>query len=317
MLQRSCWRCGWPTSCGTGPASPSKFASRRTAVHCAASGNLQVRDALRAEEGQHAAAAAVGLPVVKHALSAGEAHTCIADTMHRVWHSRARVRATETRKRRTHRVLACVRQSHQHRALLDDEPLVAAQAQASSAVAAGPARHEDTSRRCGAAGAVVHRLLDRARAADLVSISRGKAGKEFAALWAVYTGPIKAFAGQAKRPDLAVCVASGVVDICVDVVVAFAAAGLEGLRDANPGMLCVALGYLSVCGTQPGCETKIRSAATAIAFCLENSLDFMEKLSVTTGSMAAKVCCSVFGRDEGGSEFAFTRHHIDIIRAQV
>ena len=177
MLQRSCWRCGWPTSCGTGPASPSKFASRRTAVHCAASGNLQVRDALRAEEGQHAAAAAVGLPVVKHALSAGEAHTCIADTMHRVWHSRARVRATETRKRRTHRVLACVRQSHQHRALLDDEPLVAAQAQASSAVAAGPARHEDASRRCGAAGAVVHRLLDRARAADLVSISRGKAGR--------------------------------------------------------------------------------------------------------------------------------------------
>ena len=154
-------------------------------------------------------------------------------------------------------------------------------------------------------------------AADMVSISRGKAGRGFAALWAVYNGPIKAFAGQTERPDLAACVGSSLFDLCVEVVVAFAAAGLEGLRDTNHSMLCVALSLLARFGTQPGCESKIRSAATAIAFCLENSLDFMEKLSVTTGSMAAKVCCSVFGRDEGGSEFAFTRHHIDIIRAQV
>ena len=154
-------------------------------------------------------------------------------------------------------------------------------------------------------------------AADMVSISRGKAGRGFAALWAVYKGPIKAFAGQAERPDLAACIASGLFDNCAEFVVAFAAAGLEGLHDTDHSPLTVALALLATCRTHPGCESKIRGAATALGFCLENSLDFMEELGATTGTAAARVCCSVFGRDEGGSEFAFTRHHIDIIRAQV
>ena len=36
----------------------------------------------------------------------------------------------------------------------------------------------------------------------------------------------------------------------------------------------------------------------------------MEEVGLTTGAEAAKVCCSVFGRDEGESEFTFTPLHI-------
>ena len=153
-------------------------------------------------------------------------------------------------------------------------------------------------------------------AADLVSISRGKAGRGIMVLWSFCSGPIKAFAGQAERPDLAACVASGLFDICVEIVVAFAAAGLDGLRDTNHGILVMALVLLAKFGTQPGCEAKIRGAATALGFCLESSLDMMEEIGFTVGACAARVCCSVFGRDEGGSEFAFTQHHIDLLTTQ-
>ena len=150
-------------------------------------------------------------------------------------------------------------------------------------------------------------------AAEVVSsISRGKAGRGYVALAAVYSVP-RGFAGQAERPDLGAFVASGLFDICVEAVVAVAAVGLTGLLDTNHGVLPMTLGYLAKCGTQPGCEAKIRAAATALAFCLENSLDFVEDVGNTMGSFAAKVCCSVFGRDEGGSAFSFTQEVIDLL----
>ena len=145
-------------------------------------------------------------------------------------------------------------------------------------------------------------------AADVVSISRGKASSAPLSSPYVLT---RLFAGQAERPDLQAFVASSLFDICVEAVVAFAAAGREGLRDTNHTVLLLCLGYLAKCGTQPGCEAKIRGAATALVFCLENSLDFVEDVGNTTGSFAAKVCCSAFGRDEGGSEFSFTQQHVD------
>ena len=123
----------------------------------------------------------------------------------------------------------------------------------------------------------------------------------------------KLFAGQAERPDLAACVASGLFDICIEGVVAFAAAGDEGLHDTDHGALAYVLGWLSKMGSQPGSEAKIRGAASALAFCLENSLDCMEEIGSTTGAHAAKVCCRVFGRDESGSELTFTQQHVDIL----
>ena len=147
-------------------------------------------------------------------------------------------------------------------------------------------------------------------AADVVSISRGKAADT---LMNTTYSVLRLFAGQTERPDFAACVASGLFDICIEGVVAFAAAGVEGLRDTNHSVVLFLLGWLAKMGSQPGCGVKIRGAATALAFCLENSLDFMEELGFTSGAYAARVCCSVFGRDEGGSEFAFTQQHVDLL----
>jgi hypothetical protein len=148
--------------------------------------------------------------------------------------------------------------------------------------------------------------------ADAIRISRGKAGRGFAILVAPY-GITRLFSGQEKRADLDACVRSGMFDFCLDSVVAFAAAGVEGLQDTHHCMLATFLAFLAKMPGQPGCEDKIRSAASALAFCLAHSLDQAQELGSTSGGMAARVCCSVFGRDEGGSEFTFTPQHIELL----
>jgi hypothetical protein len=149
-------------------------------------------------------------------------------------------------------------------------------------------------------------------AADMVSISRGKGGNAHRAMITVFN-VTTFFAGQAERPDLAACIASGLFDICVEIVVAFAAAGVESLRDTDHIALWSALMILTSAGTQSGCEAKIRGTASALAFSLVHSLDFIEELGMTTSSVAARICCSVFGRDEGGSEFTFQQQHVDLL----
>ena len=121
------------------------------------------------------------------------------------------------------------------------------------------------------------------------------------------------YAGQQARPDLDACVSSGLFDLCVQMVAAFASAGVDGLQDTVHGGLQYALGFLSKCSSYPGCESKIRGVAPALAFCLEHSLDIMAELGYTTGASAARVCCAVFGKDEGGSEFTFTPLHIQLL----
>jgi len=148
--------------------------------------------------------------------------------------------------------------------------------------------------------------------ADALSISRGKAGRGYCVTSALYD-VTRIFAGQATRPDLDACVRSGLFEFCLDSIVAFAAAGVEGLEDTDHYMLILSLGFLPKTAGQPGCEAKIRGAASALAFSLEHSLDVVEELGWTTGAMAARVCCSVFGRDEGGSEFTFTAQQIALL----
>jgi hypothetical protein len=148
--------------------------------------------------------------------------------------------------------------------------------------------------------------------ADALSISRGKAGRAHSVTAALYD-LTRAFAGQATRPDLDACVRSGLFEFCLDSVVEFAAAGVEGLQDTDHCMSLVPLGFLPKMAGQPGCEAKIRGVASALAFSLEHSLDLLEELGWTTGAYAARVCCSVFGRDEGGSEFTFTAQQIALL----
>ena len=121
------------------------------------------------------------------------------------------------------------------------------------------------------------------------------------------------YAGQQARPDLDACVSSGLFDLCVQMVATIASAGVDGLQDTDHSVLFYALIFLAKCGSYPGCEPKIRGVAPALAFCLEHSLDFMAELGYTTGASAARVCCAVFGKDEGGSEFTFTPLHIQLL----
>jgi hypothetical protein len=48
-------------------------------------------------------------------------------------------------------------------------------------------------------------------------------------------------------------------------------------------------------------------------FSLAHDLDQIQEIGSTTGAFAARVCCSVFGRDEGGSEFTFTTQQIALL----
>lgn len=123
----------------------------------------------------------------------------------------------------------------------------------------------------------------------------------------------KCFAGKARRPDLSAFVASGLFDQCIEVVSCFATPGVFRPDGASPLAIYSALAYLRNCRVHPGCEAKIRSIGPALAFCLENNLDVAAQAGLTTQGCAASLCCGVFGRDEGGSEFSFTQQHIDIL----
>ena len=104
------------------------------------------------------------------------------------------------------------------------------------------------------------------------------------------TETCKAHSGEASRPDLAVCIASGLFDLCLEAITAVAAAGVDGLQDTHHGALCFLLTLVRTCRAQPGCERKIRSVADALAFCLMNDLDNMVDLGSTTAALAAQIC---------------------------
>ena len=148
--------------------------------------------------------------------------------------------------------------------------------------------------------------------ADAASISRGSA-RGASAILGTASNVSKTFAGQRTRVDLQACLSSGLFDICIEMIVAVASVGVGGLEDVDYSAIVCAFSIVMKCSGQPGCETKIRGIATALRFWLipEHDLELMRELGVTTGAYAAKICCSVFGRDEGDSEFSFTSVHID------
>ena len=170
-----------------------------------------------------------------------------------------------------------------------------------------------TALECGIFEIAVAQLMAIGSSVDWVSLSRGKAGRAGRFMYSLTTGVIKSFAGQAARPDLAACVSSGLFDMAVEAVAAFAAAGVDRLDDTDHFVVYAALTILRTCRAEAGCEAKIRSVAPALAFCLEHDMDIAVELGNTTQGSAAAVCCGVFGRDEGGSEFSFSQQHIDIL----
>ena len=128
----------------------------------------------------------------------------------------------------------------------------------------------------------------------------------------MFAGVQRAFAEQAARPDLAACVSSGLFDMAIEGLTAFTTAGVDRLGDTDHFALYMCLGIPRNCRAMPGCEAKIRSVATALAFCLENSLDTCKAIGYTAQASAVQVCCGTFGRDDGG-EFTFAQQHIDML----
>ena len=118
---------------------------------------------------------------------------------------------------------------------------------------------------------------------------------------------------QNKAVAKAAFVAAGLFDFCISIVEAFAEAGGEGTDGVHCYVLYAAIGRLREMWQEPGCIQKIRAIASPLSFCLEPAHDLvlMEQLGLSSGASAAKVCALVFGRDEGGSGFGFTRAQID------
>ena len=142
---------------------------------------------------------------------------------------------------------------------------------------------------CGMVELAVAHLHAIGSPADWISISRGKACRACHLLTSI-SDVAKCFAGQASRPDQAACVTSGLFDLCIEAVAAFAAAGAEGLRDAHHCLMFCALTVVRDTRAQPGCESKIRSVAGSLGFCLTNDLDYIQELGATTASVAAQIC---------------------------
>ena len=147
--------------------------------------------------------------------------------------------------------------------------------------------------------------------ADRLCISKGGGLTNYALL--ALSSAMTSLSGEQERPDQEALVASGVIDVCVDVCSAFAARGIEGLPDTHPGAAYMPLSMLSKATKLPGCEVKIRGVAKALGFCLEHSLEYISEMGMSSGSAATRICVGVFGRDEGGSEFTFTQQHIDAL----
>jgi hypothetical protein len=142
----------------------------------------------------------------------------------------------------------------------------------------------------GAVELAVEHLRAIGSPADWVSISRGKAGRAYRLLHTT-ADTCKQFAGEVSRPDLTACVASGLFDLCMEAITAFAASGVDGLQDTHHGALYImALSMVRVCRAQPGCEGKIRSVADALGFCLMNDLEVALAMGNTTTSLAAQIC---------------------------
>ncbi len=157
------------------------------------------------------------------------------------------------------------------------------------------------------------------RPAQWISISRGSVDA-IRILEAVNRGSRCPDDAKMKQTLHAACVSSGVYDLCIEAVVAFAEAGVDGLLNTNTPAICCSLSLLSACHAHPGCATKIRAGNVpqALAFCLEpeHSLVMCEPKGDSSGSLAAQVVCSAFGKDEADSVFRFTQTQVDHLVAR-
>ena len=114
----------------------------------------------------------------------------------------------------------------------------------------------------------------------------------------------KGFAGKTARPDLNAVVSSGMFELCVEAVEAFAARGEVGLANTHRGAIICAMANMRNCSGLRECEAQMRSPSmsSALVFCLEHPLVVSTALSFGTGTYAAMICESVCARQWSGAQ---------------
>jgi hypothetical protein len=106
-------------------------------------------------------------------------------------------------------------------------------------------------------------------------------------------------------------VSSGYFDECLATMAAFEQRGVEHLQDTSSTVLYNSISVMGKCAKVTGCEEKIRGVASALGFVQDHSLVFAAGIGVTTGASATQLICTLWGREEAGSAFAFTQAHVD------
>ena len=101
---------------------------------------------------------------------------------------------------------------------------------------------------------------------------------------------ISGFSGSEARPDLEALETSGLLDQLLSALNAFVQGGVHGLRTTDVGAVVYGLTILRKSVSRPAVSSLVRSAASAIAFAMEHSLDLCEELGYTTGGYAAALC---------------------------
>ena len=151
------------------------------------------------------------------------------------------------------------------------------------------------------------------RADDWISISRGQAGIGATVAFAAYD-VCKCFGGEeASRPYLASLMSSGLFDEGIAALEAFERSGASGLQDTDVSALSMALSVVRYGCRGPEGERKVRAAASALTYAINNNLDMLPSVGATSSSSAALIACIVFGRDESTETFRFTQEHTDVM----
>ena len=97
--------------------------------------------------------------------------------------------------------------------------------------------------------------------------------------------------GTQARPDLDACVSSGLFDLCVQMVAAFAAAGVDGLQGTEHSVMYALCFCRNAAAIQAASR---RSVAWRLpTFCLEHSLETWKRSATRPGQGCQGVLCCV------------------------
>lgn len=160
---------------------------------------------------------------------------------------------------------------------------------------------------------VVMSFLPEERGAFSWKIASGKTHALFTAVYAVVE-VLRAHGGEAERSDKDAFVSSGLFDKLLESILNFAAAGVEAVEETDSCGITMTLAALTICLDLPECNQKLRDGSGALGFCLDNSMEMVEQIGVTSGAYCSELCAKLFGRAEDttdGSGFSFKQEHVD------